>query len=133
MIIYSFRNMNQNNTDLTNVSFAMFVTLASASFSYARTYDPDKHKLRISKIISAGEKSMQAAIFFLFSSALKYINLRLVSIFPKGYLRTSVFGLIYFTYFLCFIMAFYFAIIAVFYLNSILIKRFHEPKGEEEE
>lgn len=130
VMIYSFRNMRQNNTDLTNVSFAMFVTLASASFSYAKTYDRNKEKdrPRINKIISAGETSMQAAIFFLFSSALKYINLRLIHIFPKGFVLSAIYWLIYATYFLCFILAFYFAIFAVFYLNTILIKRFHEPK-----
>lgn len=130
VIVYSFRNMKQNNTDLTNVSFAMFVTLASASFSYARTYDPEKDKARVKKIIGTGETALQAAICFLFSSALKYINLRLVTILPKGYLLSAVYGLIYITYFLCFILAFYFAIFSVFHLNTILVRRFHEPKDE---
>ena len=124
LILYSFLNMEKDTTALTNVSFAMFVTLSSVCFGYAKVFEIEKNVRLMNRIIVAGESSLQAAIYFVIASALKYVNLRMGLFIPKGKVFTITYHLIYVSYFFCFTLGFYFAVFAVFYINKILNKRF---------
>ena len=130
LILYSFLNMEKDTTALTNVSFAMFVTLSSVCFGYAKVFEIEKNVRLMNRIIVAGESSLQAAIYFVIASALKYVNLRMGLFIPKGKVFTISYDLIYVSYFFCFTLGFYFAVFAVFYINKILNKRFLRDHDE---
>lgn len=130
LILYSFLNMEKDTTALTNVSFAMFVTLSSVCFGYAKVFEIEKDGKLMNKIIRAGESSLQAAIYFVIASALKYVNLKMGFFIPKGRIFSITYDVIYVSYFFCFILGFYFAVFAVFYINKLLNKRFLRENEE---
>lgn len=131
LILYSFLNREKDTTALTNISFAMFVTLSSVCFSYARVFDQPKQLKLVIKITKAGESSLQAAIYFVIASALKYVSLKMGLFIPKGSFYSVTYALIYLSYFFCFILGFYFAVFAVFYINNILNNRFYRHEDED--
>ncbi len=132
LILYSFLNREKDTTALTNVSFAMFVTLSSVCFGYARVFDQPKELKLVVKITKAGESALQAAIYFVIASALKYVNLKMSVFIPKGTFFNITYVIIYVSYFFCFILGFYFAVFAVFSINNILNNRFYRNDNEED-
>lgn len=67
--LFMVLNFREDTTSITNASFAIMVSLAAVSFSFARVVESDELKDRI---MFAGERLLHAAILVLIASILKY-------------------------------------------------------------
>lgn len=130
IVIYGFKNINEDTTSLTNYGFAILVGISSVCFSWTRGLDNEKEPLMIKRISQAGEGSLHCAIVFLLASALKYSTLHLDFLIPKTWTiaYTTMNIILTLVYGTCFLLGFYKVDRIVCDINKLLYERLH--KGE---
>lgn len=128
IIVFNFKNINQDTTNLTNYGFAILAGISSICFSWTRGLDKDKEQLMIDRISKAGEGSLHCAIIFLLASALKYSSLHLDLIIPKTWKLFYVImnSILTITYATCFTLGFIKVNQVVCDINKLLYERLHK-------
>ncbi len=128
IVIYGFKNIKEDTTNLTNYGFAILAGISSICFSWTRGLDKEKEPLMIDRISQAGEGSLHGAIIFLLASALKYSSIHLDFIIPKTW---AIFYAIMnpfltLTYATCFTLGFYKVDLVICDINKLLYERLHK-------
>ncbi|HBL75987.1 MAG: hypothetical protein A2W90_11260 [Bacteroidetes bacterium GWF2_42_66] len=130
IVIYGFKNIEEDTTNLTNYGFAILAAISSVCFSWTRGLDSTKEPLMIDRIAKAGEGSLHCAIIFLLASALKYSTLHLDVLVPKSWtiLYSTLNLTLILIYGTCFTLGFYKVDRIICDINKLLYERLH--KGE---
>ncbi len=131
LILYSFTNLKEDTTFLTNYGFAILVGVASICFSWVRSLDKTSEPKMISRLNKYGEYAVHAAIIFLLGSVVKYMALHLDILFNLFMLKQWITPRLYVQIVmssissLCFTQAFIKANFSISGINLLLYERLH--------
>jgi hypothetical protein len=84
-VLYNFKNLKSDTTNLTNYGFAILAGMGSICFSWSRCLDSKEESVAIKKITNAGEVFFHSAVIFLIASIFKYSSLHTEYIIPREY------------------------------------------------
>lgn len=85
VILFHFKNIKEDTSNITNYGFAILAGISSICFSWIKTLDKEIEPEMIKKITHVGESFFYCSILFLILSALKYSSLHLEYIIPKSF------------------------------------------------
>ncbi len=126
LVLRTFGNENIDTTQLTNAGFAIFAGCASICFSWSKTFSEPNSLF----VTDCGERCFLASILFIFASLLKYIFLQqkkeIFALFK--FLQQPL--LIIFSLF--FVLAFFNALSALFYLSEFLFNKLIPKRHSED-
>jgi hypothetical protein len=126
VLLYSFLNIKDDTTYLTNYCFAIIIIMASVCFSWVKVLKEEKEAKTIVVISQCGEMLLHSAVIFLLASSIKFISFHLdyMLFFSKTTIQIFSF-LLHISYCYCFLMAYTKTYNAIFKINRILYERLH--------
>jgi len=124
-VINLFTDPFYDTTKYTNFGFAIFISLASVSFSWVKSLNQKEGPIMISKIKAAAENSLYSGILFLISSLIKFSTIKLNEAFPIADNIFSNIGWLFLViiYVLTFTLSLIKAQSSITKLNSVLYNR----------
>ena len=130
ILLYSFKNINEDTTYLTNYGFAILIGLSSVCFSWTRNLDNEKEPLMLRTASASAEGFLHCAIIFLLSSIIKYGTLKIDILFGEEYnvVKTIIISILSILYGISFTLGFFKAERNLYYINLMLYERQHLNK-----
>lgn len=130
ILLYSFKNIREDTTYLTNYGFAILIGLSSVCFSWTRNIDNEKEPLMLKRVSASAEGFLHCAIIFLLSSIIKYGTLKLGILFGEEYnlVKEIIINSFSIIYGLAFTSGFIKAERNIYNINLLLYERQHLNK-----
>ena len=130
ILLYSFKNINEDTTYLTNYGFAILIGLSSVCFSWTRNLDKEKEPLMLKTVSASAEGFLHCAIIFLLSSVIKYGTLKIDILFGEEYnlVKTIIISTLSILYGITFTLGFFKVERNLYYINLLLYERQHLNK-----
>lgn len=131
IIIYSFKNVDIDTTNLTNYGFAILAGISSICFSWSKNLNSEDENTS-ERIIIIAECFLHTAIIFLLSSAIKYSAIHIDLLIPKEWniLYKICYYILAFSNSMCITFGFFKMNSSVTDLNKLLFERLYKVSNE---